>query len=237
MLLEWRGFGHSLIPPTVVIAATLAQARYDGKVAVEETMMPESVQPRPAASLLLIQDPLGTPSVLMGQRGAFHKFMPGRLVFPGGGVDPEDAHAKIAAAPLPHALTNLERLAGADLAHGLLCATARELDEEAGLSLGNPPDLSGLDFLCRAITPPANPIRFDAYFFIADASAASGTLGGSGELEELRWYPLAEALTLDLAFVTGKILLQAQQWLGLSAEMRASRSLIPVMRDREWNAE
>ncbi len=199
--------------------------------------MSESVQPRPAASLLLIRDTNSTPSVLMGQRGAFHKFMPGRLVFPGGGVDAEDTHAPIAQSPQPHVMGHMHRLAGANLASGLLSAAARELEEEAGLHLGNPPDLSGLDFLCRAITPPDNPIRFDAYFFIIDASAAAGTLGGSGELEELRWYPLAEALALDLAFVTAQILRQAQDWLAMSAASRASRSLIPVMRQRTWNAE
>ncbi len=199
--------------------------------------MSESVQPRPAASLLLIRDPFSAPSVLMGQRGAFHKFMPGRLVFPGGGVDPVDATAPISHSPSPNALRNLQRIAGLELAKGLLSATARELEEETGLSLGSPPNLSGLDFLCRAITPPTNPIRFDAYFFIADASAATGMLGGSGELEELRWYSLTEALVLDLAFATRQVLLQAQNWLSLSAEMRDSRSAIPVMRERNWTAE
>ena len=52
----------------------------------------ETVIPRKAASLLLLRDPTTAPAVLMGQRGAFHKFMPGRLVFPGGSVDAEADH-------------------------------------------------------------------------------------------------------------------------------------------------
>ncbi len=192
---------------------------------------------KPAASLLLLQDPHGSPSVLMGQRGAFHKFMPGRLVFPGGGVDAEDYHAPIEHLPPANALQNLQRMAGAELAKGLLSAAARELDEESGLTLGSPPNLSGFDFLCRAVTPASNPIRFDAYFFITDASAATGTLGGSGELEELRWYSLDAALALDLAFATRQVLQQALAWLALTPEQRATRDVTPVMRNRDWTVE
>ena len=59
------------------------------------------------------------------------------------------------------------------LAQALAVAAARELEEETGLSLGSPPDLSGLDYLCRAITPPESPIRFNARFFIVDAGSGS----------------------------------------------------------------
>jgi 8-oxo-dGTP pyrophosphatase MutT (NUDIX family) len=56
---------------------------------------------RAAASLLVLRHRLhGGPELLMGLRGANHKFMPNRLVFPGGRVDPED-HAVNPAAMSP----------------------------------------------------------------------------------------------------------------------------------------
>ena len=199
----------------------------------------ETVIPRKAASLLLLRDPTTAPAVLMGQRGAFHKFMPGRLVFPGGSLDAEDRSAAFAGLPPEDTMTRLHRQTTDDptLAHGLLGACARELHEETGLDLGTPPDLSTLDLLCRAITPPDNPIRFDAFFFVAPAEAAQGVLAGSGELEELRWYPLEEALAFDLAFVTHKVLLQLKDWMTLDAEARMARAKIPVMRKRTWSVE
>ena len=199
----------------------------------------ETVTPRRAASLLLLRDATTSPAVLMGQRGAFHKFMPGRLVFPGGSVDAEDRCASFAEYPSEDVMTRLHRQTAPerDLAQGLLGACARELHEETGLDLGIPPDLSRLDLLCRAITPHGNPIRFDAFFFVAPAEAANGVLAGSGELEELRWYPLDEALSLDLAFVTGKVLLQLKEWMALDADARAARAKIPVLRERIWVVE
>ena len=77
------------------------------------------------------------------------------------------------------------------LAHGLGIAAARELQEETGLSLGTPPHLDVLHLLARAVTPPPSPIRFNARFFVVDARHVTGTLGGDGELEELRFYAMA----------------------------------------------
>jgi 8-oxo-dGTP pyrophosphatase MutT (NUDIX family) len=181
---------------------------------------------RPAASLLLLRERAG---VLMGMRGAGHSFMPNRLVFPGGAVDAADRTAAVAR-PLPHqALAALAAEEDADLAHGIGVAAARELEEETGLSLGEPPDLSGMVYLCRAITPAAQPRRFDARFLVVDASAAAGTLAGSGELEDLRWYAIEEALALDLAHATRSVLVQLQRWMAEPAGWR-----VPVMRERVW---
>jgi len=60
--------------------------------------MPESgnnspVVPRDAASLLVLRATPAGPDVLMGLRGAGHRFMPNRLVFPGGAVDRADLDA------------------------------------------------------------------------------------------------------------------------------------------------
>ncbi len=187
---------------------------------------PQQVVPRPAASLLLLRE---RAHVLMGMRGASHNFMPNRLVFPGGAVDAADRGATVAR-PLPRAaLDVLAAEEDAALAHAIGVAAARELAEETGLSLGEPPDLSGIVYLCRAITPPALPKRFDARFLVVDAGVATGELAGSGELEDLRWYAIEEAMALDLAHATKSVLIQLQRWMAAPETWR-----VPVMREREW---
>jgi 8-oxo-dGTP pyrophosphatase MutT (NUDIX family) len=127
--------------------------------------------------------------------------------------------------------------AGPALARGLPLAAARELEEETGLSLGRPPALDGLDYLCRATTPASYPVRFDARFLLVRASRVSGRLAGSGELEGLRWYGLAEALALDLAFVTRGVIERLRDWLAMSEETRRTRARTPVLIERAWTEE
>ena len=142
----------------------------------------------------------------MGMRGAKHRFMPNRLVFPGGRVDPADLTAPFAT-PLPAATElALRKNTNARLAHGLAAAAARELLEETGLSLGTPPRFDGLHYLARAVTPPGSPIRFNARFLVVADKHVSGELGGDGELEGLRFYGLTEALGLALALPTRLVL-------------------------------
>ncbi len=149
---------------------------------------PPAREPRPAASILVLRQPAGeAPCVLMARRGAGHRFMPNTVVFPGGAVDEADHHARFATPLAPRVQARLERSASPSLARALAMAAARELHEEVGLSLGEPPALDGLDYLCRAITPPERSMRFDARFFIVDASRVTGTAAGSVELEEPRW--------------------------------------------------
>lgn len=174
----------------------------------------------------------------MGMRGAKHRFMPNRLVFPGGAVDRADLDAPAATAL--SALTEhlLRKNANARLAHGLGIAAARELNEETGLSLGSPPHLRDLHLLARAVTPPPSPIRFNARFFVVDAHHVTGTLGGDGELEGLRYYAMQEALALDLAMPTRRVLERLRLWLAMTDAERAAQTHIPVMhRDRGWRME
>jgi 8-oxo-dGTP pyrophosphatase MutT (NUDIX family) len=197
--------------------------------------VPPTVIPRPAASLLVLRD--AGREVLMGMRGARHKFMPNRLVFPGGAVDPQD-HGAPVAAPMPaHALRRLEKAASPELAHALGVAAARELEEETGLSLGAPPALGGLDYLCRAVTPEPSPVRFDARFFAVDADQVSGTLAGSGELEDLRWWGVAEALAVELAGPQRRVLEWLGGWLALSPAERAAQTSVAVLWHRVWEIE
>lgn len=185
---------------------------------------------RDAATVIVLRDPTSAPHVLMGQRGAKAAFMPNKFVFPGGAVDAEDS-----AVPLARSLPALcaERLCEAsarDIAHPLAVAAIRELWEETGLILGQPgtwpgdvppdwqgyartghlPDASALQFVFRAITPPGNPRRFDARFFLADAVHVSSDLDDFGaaceELSHLQWVPLKDARRFDLPFITEVVL-------------------------------
>lgn len=200
--------------------------------------MTDSAEPRPpmvrarhAASLLLLRHG-PQPAVLMGLRGAGHRFMPNKLVFPGGAVDPEDYDAPTASPLTAETRLLLEKGAPRRLAQAIAVAAARELEEETGLTLGNPPALGGLSYLGRAITPLGGPVRFNARFLIVDAEAVTGTLAGSGELEGLRWYSVEEAMALDLARPTRMVMGLLVDWLALSPHERAARTQAPVFRNR-----
>ena len=194
------------------------------------------VIPRHAASLLVLRAAADT-KVLMGMRGSGHKFMPNRLVFPGGAVDGEDHFAPVAHDLPERVLARLARGAEGTLARALGVAAARELAEETGLTLGNPPSLHGLDYLCRAITPPQSPMRFDARFLIVEEAHIGGTLEGSGELENLRWIGVEEVLATDIPYPTRGVLLLLREWLARSPEQRAAQDLVPTYRVKGWDPE
>ncbi|MCR9218601.1 MAG: hypothetical protein NXI21_00070 [Alphaproteobacteria bacterium] len=182
------------------------------------------VAPRPAASLLLVReaDRGATLEVLMGRRPDNARFMPGIYVFPGGALDREDAGRASGLLPADAAPPHLLRTAAADEAGGLIWTALRETWEETGLLIGAPADDGGaptpapdapaclaadayraaslrpadggLHYVARAITPPISPIRFDTRFFLVDAAAAHGEPAATGELPEVLWMPVADAL-------------------------------------------
>lgn len=196
-----------------------------------------AVKPRHAASLIVLRQPHSGPQMLMGMRGNRHKFMPNRLVFPGGAVDPEDAYTEVATKLRADTRRHLEKSADAALAHGLGVAAARELEEETNLSIGAPAALDGLHFLCRLVTPPDNAFRFNARFLVIDADLVTGTLAGSGELEELRFFDMDEALALDLAAPTRQVLQRLTLWLAMTPQERMERLHTPVYQRRKWDLE
>lgn len=157
---------------------------------------------RHAASVLLVRHAAAGPEVLMGVRAGGHRFVPNRLVFPGGAVDLADRTAPAATEARADTLAILRRSVGPLLARAIVMAGARELQEETGLSFGDPPRLDAMRYLCRAITPPRLPIRFNARFLVADSAAASGQPADSRELQDVRFIPLADADALDLMTVT-----------------------------------
>lgn len=186
-----------------------------------------SPRPRDAATLILLRRDGPQPRVLMGRRHASHTFMPDKWVFPGGAVDRDDHRAPAASELREPVRQSLMLTASAARSRALALAAVRETFEEAGLRLaqradvarkparwadfmedGFAPDLSALDLIARAITPPYRPRRFDARFFTAEADRLASLTPSriSGELEEIAWVDLSEAQTLDLPSVTRFVL-------------------------------
>jgi len=187
----------------------------------------KAVRPRDAATLILIRRDGPTPRVLMGRRHGGHDFMPDKWVFPGGRVERADFRAPSATDLRPGVAARLEMTAPRARGRALALAAIRETFEEAGLLLAKPaparpaagpwreflaqgalPDLEALDFVARAVTPPMLPKRFDARFFLAEADRliSLDRQGDCGELDEIAWVDLEEALALDLPTVTRFVL-------------------------------
>ncbi len=159
---------------------------------------------RDAATVILLRHDTSTPQVLMGQRGSKAAFMPNKYVFPGGAVDAADYDSTaISMPPETHSLLSCQSPNCA--AQALCTAALRELWEETGLTL-----TGDLRFVFRAITPLGRPRRFDARFFMADASGIVGDIddfsNASDELSHLHWIDLLEAKSLDLPFITEVVL-------------------------------
>ena len=188
--------------------------------------LPAAQRPRDAATLILVRRDGERPRILMGQRHEGHAFMPNKYVFPGGRLDPADTRAKPArdlhAEVLGKLMQRMGARASAARARGLAVAALRETFEETGLLVGRrrpdeAPDLSGLVFFARAITPPGRTRRFDSRFFVADAAHVDNLDAphhdGSGELLTLSWFTLEETLGLDLPSITKDILRRLQPFL------------------------
>lgn len=200
-----------------------------------------AVRPRHAASLIVVRETRKGPEMLMGMRGFRHRFMPNVLVFPGGRVDRGDHRAPFATPLRDETRALLERSAPARLAQSLALAAARELEEETGLTLaarpGAPPELDGLYYLCRAVTPPSQHMRFNARFLVVGADRVTGTLAGSGELEALRYHAMDEVFGQTLAGITCEVLHNLQRFLAMSDDERATRTLVPINRRDRWYME
>jgi 8-oxo-dGTP pyrophosphatase MutT (NUDIX family) len=208
-----------------------------------------NVRPKDAATLIIVDRSGATPKVLLGKRHHAHKFMPGKFVFPGGRLEPNDRLMPIATPLNPfteqYLMRNVKRPSPAR-AKGLALAAIRETFEETGLILGAPvggaasapegawadfakagfyPDLSSLHFIARAITPSRRPRRFDTRFFAVDASTIAhrveNVVHPDAELVELVWMPIPEARSLDMPTITGVVLqeLEARVAAGFGHEL------------------
>ncbi|MDD9924055.1 MAG: NUDIX hydrolase [Boseongicola sp.] len=184
---------------------------------------------RDASTVILVKDAASNPSILMGQRGRIAVFMPEKFVFPGGRVDDDDQQISLSSSMADGCLTRLEKRNDTVSPATLAVTAIRELFEETGLVLGqsgqwdNPPldwkefaqagylpDASALSFFFRAVTPPGRPRRFDARFFVADATSVANDIeampSATDELSHLSWVPLDDVRKLNLAFITELVL-------------------------------
>jgi 8-oxo-dGTP pyrophosphatase MutT (NUDIX family) len=193
-----------------------------------------AIRPKDAASLVLVKRERTTFRVLMAERHSSHIFLPGRFVFPGGGLEPADLRLRVPTELRPEVRVKVAAATGAGKARGLALAAIRETFEEVGLLVGERlqsaprtrsqawarffargvvPKLEKLEFVARAVTPPGYPRRFDARFFMANAEDIAETLDGhetTGELLNPAWLTLKEARETRLLPVTRCVLDEAE---------------------------
>jgi 8-oxo-dGTP pyrophosphatase MutT (NUDIX family) len=181
--------------------------RVDGPHPGEEWNEGAVTEPRQAASIVVLRDADDGPEVLLVQRNPEQRFMGGAWVFPGGAVHSDDAD---------HA-----------------AAAVRELEEEAGVALpaGHP-----VVAWSRWITPPEVTVRFDTWFYVAEAPAGAEATVDGAECVDSRWLRPAEALEahsrgeLMLVFPTIKHLeaLAGIATVAEALEKARSREVVPV---------
>lgn len=194
-----------------------------------------SLRPVDAATLIVLDHAGGEAKVLMGRRNAAVKFMPNKFVFPGGRLDPADRSMPVAGILEAHVEQRV--VAGTPgitpaRARALVLTAIRETYEETGILIGTKehgapesappgswqafkalgvlPDLEGLRFVARAVTPPGRSRRFDTRFFTVDAGYVAHrvekAIHVNDELTEISWIPLSTAQTLDVPGITHVIL-------------------------------
>jgi 8-oxo-dGTP pyrophosphatase MutT (NUDIX family) len=149
--------------------------RVDRPPTGEELNEGEVTEPRQAASIIVLRDSPEGPEVLLVQRNPEQRFMGGAWVFPGGAVHAEDAdHAS---------------------------AAIRELREEAGVAL---PEGAAVVPWSRWITPAEVKVRFDTWFFVAEAPPGAEPRPDGSECVDARWLRPSAALE---AFGRGELML------------------------------
>ncbi|HZE41593.1 MAG TPA: NUDIX hydrolase [Stackebrandtia sp.] len=132
------------------------------------TERPEPVQPRRAATVMILRDlphsafTPGGIQVYMLRRMRSMAFAGGLYAFPGGRMDPSDID--------------------------VLSAAVREVQEETGLRL------SELHAWSRWVTPEFEPRRYDTWFYVARAPEDADPRDISGEADWAGWMSPAEAL-------------------------------------------
>jgi len=212
------------------------------------------IRPKDAATLLIVKRNGKHPKILMGRRSDKHTFMPGMYVFPGGKLDYGDTRIKpvndFSAPVMRKILKKTRSTVTKNHARGLGMAAIRETFEETGLvvgkeiksaplsrnkewqtffSTGYAPALEPLHLLARAITPPGRPRRFDARFFVVDATEMelpqAHPDGPTDELLEINWLTFAETRKQDLPYITKIIVKELEVRLALDEPWTTNRPI------------
>ena len=164
--------------------------------------------PRLAASLIVLRDSPSGPEVLLVRRNPEASFMGGAWVFPGGAVNGDETPAE---------------------------AALRELDEEAGIGVAVEPE--ALVAFSRWITPVAVKVRFDTWFYVAEAPEGAEAKVDGAECVAAAWHRPGGALDahrrgeLSLVFPTIKHLEQLADMESVAATIGAAREreVVPVL--------
>jgi 8-oxo-dGTP pyrophosphatase MutT (NUDIX family) len=172
----------------------------------EELNPGAATTPREAATVIVLRGGAKTLEVLLVKRNPEQRFMGGAWVFPGGAVDPDEDH----------------RVAG-----------VREVEEEAGVAIGDPESL--VEF-SRWITPRQVKIRFDTHFYLAPSPDGAEPRPDGGETVDLGWFTPQGALEaygreeILLVFPTIKTLEQLAPFESATAilEWASGREVVPI---------
>ena len=145
---------------------------------------------RAAAAICVRQGTIG-PQVLVVERSASSRFLPGYVAFPGGAVEDQDT-------------ANADRWFG-DPRESSRAAAVRELAEEVGLALtggglgpadgddpfapvhARPPSRAQLIEMAHWIAPPVVPVRFDARYFTVPSEGAPDPRADGVEVSGAWW--------------------------------------------------
>ena len=136
-------------------------------------------EPRQAATVILLRGGDAGLEVLLVKRNPASRFMGGAWVFPGGALSEADGAEEV----------------------GQKTAAARELDEEAGVTL---PDPGSLVKFSQWITPAQVTIRFDTHFYLGHAPDGASPAVDGEECVDFGWFTPVSALK---AHRNGEILL------------------------------
>lgn len=195
--------------------------------------MDSPATPRPAATVILLRDGPEGPEVWLMERSRSVGFMASAWVFPGGRVD--EADASLAASKTPDDA----------IPRAFWTAAARELEEEAGVRLGDSGGyhLHTMRPWSHWITPEVESRRYDTWFFVARLPEGALAVHDGGEAVAGEWFRPSAAIErysmgeLALAPPTLRTLTELTAFENVEAVLAAPRRTPPIMPTFEFEGE